>query len=570
MFRVWAPFAKSVAVTGDWNNWGTDELIAEEGGIWSGLIEAAEVGQTYRYLITTADGQVLKHNDPRARALTNSDTGNSIIVDDTFEWHDDNFQPQPIEKQIIYELHVGTFHRPDPATPGTFETAVEKLDYLKELGITTIELMPITSMMSSSGWGYAPNYIFAVESSLGGRRGLMEFVEACHERGLSVILDIVYNHFFPKTDVWQFDGWSENGRGGIYFYNDERGDTPWGGRPDYGRQEVRDYLLDNLAMWLVEYHVDGFRVDSTVYMRNTKGPEGGPDTDIPDAWSLLAEMTQLAHKIKPTTLMIAEDSSNNPGLTDSIENGGAGFDAQWGLAFPYALRRGFGLVDGDPSIEPIAGELMHFYNDRVFSKVIFSDSHDTAANGSVRLNEAVDPDGGDDLLARKRVLLASAVALTGAGIPMMLQGQEFMQDGSFNDWQDLEWHKATQFRGIVLAHQHLTALRHNFYGNTVGLTGANIEIFHKDTINNVIAYRRFTHGVKYSSTIIIINFGGNRFDNYDIYLPVKGTWNVRFNSSWRGYSNAFHEVNIGSIESGDKNKITIPLGDYQVLILSRN
>ncbi len=570
MFRVWAPFAKSVAVTGDWNNWGADALTSEPGGIWSGLVEAAEAGQTYRYLITTADDQILKHNDPRARSLTNSDTGNSIIVDDDFEWHDDNFQALPIEQQIIYELHVGTFHRPDPSTAGSFGTAIEKLDYLKELGITTIELMPITSMMSSSGWGYAPNYIFAVESSLGGRRGLMEFVEACHERGLGVILDVVYNHFYPKTDVWQFDGWSENDRGGIYFYNDDRGDTPWGGRPDYGRREVRDYLLDNLAMWLIEYHVDGFRVDSTIYMRNVKGPDGGPETEIPDAWSLLSAMTDLAHKIKPSALMIAEDSSNDPALTAAVKDGGAGFDAQWGLAFPYALRRGFGLVDGEPSIEPIAGELMHFYNGRVFSKVIFSDSHDTAANGSVRLNEAVDPDGGDDLLARKRLLLADAISLTGAGIPMMLQGQEFMQDGSFNDWQDLEWRKAVQFRGIVLAHQHLTALRHNYYQNTPGLTGADIEIFHKDAANRVIGYRRYNRGQKHSSTLVIANFGDKRFDNYDIYLPSSGLWRVRFNSSWRGYSNDFHEANYSSVEADKSRKATITLSDYQVIILSKD
>ncbi len=129
-------------------------------------------------------------------------------------------------KAVIYELHVGTFNKPDASTTGTFATVVEKLDYLKELGINTIELMPVTSMAMSHGWGYAPNHIFSIEAAYGGRHGLLELVKASHEKGISVILDVVYNHFYLETDLWQYDGWSENNRGGIYFFNDERGDTP--------------------------------------------------------------------------------------------------------------------------------------------------------------------------------------------------------------------------------------------------------------------------------------------------------------------------------------------------------
>ena len=152
-------------------------------------------------------------------------------------------------------------------------------------------------MAFSNGWGYAPNHIFSVESMLGGRHGLMKFVHACHQHGIGVILDVVYNHFYGDTDLWRFDGWSENDRGGIYFYNDERGDTPWGGRPDYGRPEVRQFILDNVAMWFAEYHIDGLRVDSTIYMRNTAGRDNDPDHDIGDAWSLLQDIVSLAHKL---------------------------------------------------------------------------------------------------------------------------------------------------------------------------------------------------------------------------------------------------------------------------------
>lgn len=160
----------------------------------SATIDGVEPGQNYQYVITNGD-VTLRKNDPRGLALTASDHGFSVVVNDEFDWQNDQFTPPPPNQQIIYELHVGTFNRPDPATTGTFETAIEKLDYLRDLGVNMIELMPITSMAFSNGWGYAPNYLYSVESMLGGRYGLMLFVRECHKRGIGVILDVVYNHF---------------------------------------------------------------------------------------------------------------------------------------------------------------------------------------------------------------------------------------------------------------------------------------------------------------------------------------------------------------------------------------
>jgi 1,4-alpha-glucan branching enzyme len=174
-FRVWAPFAVSVRIGGTFT---TDEPLAmmpEDGGYWSLALKDIEPGSQYRYYIETADGRVLERNDPRARAITSSDKGFSVVVDQDFDWGNDAFVPPAKQDQIIYELHIGTFHRPDPATSGTFDTAIEKLDYLRSLGVNMIEVMPVTSMAYSNGWGYAPNYIFSVESMLGGRFGFMKF-----------------------------------------------------------------------------------------------------------------------------------------------------------------------------------------------------------------------------------------------------------------------------------------------------------------------------------------------------------------------------------------------------------
>lgn len=573
-FAVWAPFAKSVSlllsIEFDWQEIAMD---SDGKGNWFVDDVDAKAGQSYKYRITTQDGKQLEKNDPYARQLTDSDNGSSVIVVRDFEWEAGGlFQTTPIEEAIIYELHVGTFNRPDASTSGTFATAIEKLDYLKDLGVNYVELMPVTSMASSHGWGYAPNYIFSVENSYGGRRGLLDFVKACHEKGIGVILDVVYNHFYPDTDLWRFDGWQENDRGGIYFYNDERGDTPWGGRPDYGRPEVRQFILDNVTMWLTEYKIDGLRVDSTIYMRNTNGRSDQPEHDIADAWSLMGEINDLAHKINPNSLMIAEDNSSTGMMVSPVNKGGAGFDAQWELGFPHVIREALGIYE-DPSrsrLEGIKWALEHYYADTPYDKVIFSDSHDTAANGSVRLNEAVTPGNAESADARRRLLLANAVTLTAPGIPMLLQGQEFMQEGAFNDWQMLEWDKTDQFEGIVLAHKHLIDLRLNAHKNTAGLKGRSINVIHRDDTNAVLAYHRWDKGGPLDDTLVVVNFGGGRHAEYKLPAPKKGKWVVRFNSSWKGYSQEFSEATIESTETDSEQNITLPLSDFSVVILSQD
>ena len=569
-FRVWAPFAVSVRIGGTFT---TDEPLAmmpEDGGYWSLALKDIEPGSQYRYYIETADGRVLERNDPRARAITSSDKGFSVVVDQDFDWGNDAFVPPAKQDQIIYELHIGTFHRPDPATSGTFDTAIEKLDYLRSLGVNMIEVMPVTSMAYSNGWGYAPNYIFSVESMLGGRFGFMKFVRACHERGIGVILDVVYNHFYGDSDLWQFDGWSENDRGGIYFYNDYRGDTPWGGRPDYGRPEVRQFILDNITMWLTEYRLDGLRVDSTIYMRNTEGRDNDAQHDIPDAWALLQDIVALAHKINPNAIMIAEDCANSAYITKPRHDSGCAFDAQWELGFPHALRDALGITPGvAPTLAGVRHELEHSYNGDVFSQVVFSDSHDTAANGSVRLNDAVTPQNPSSLAARQKTLLAATVMLSAPGIPMLLQGAEFLQEGAFNDWQSLQWAHVDRYHGFVDAHHHLIDLRLNHHDNTAGLRAESTAVFHQDDVNFVIGYHRWDHGGEGDDTIVIVNFSGTHLKEYRLQLPIAGNWQVRFNSSWKGYGSDFPEVPIAGIHTGEDRSATIELAPYMAIIASR-
>lgn len=566
IFRVWAPFAKRVRLAVETYDNDGIPLESEGDGYWSVFVEKVEAGFSYQYLIDT-ESETLRRNDPRARVLTAAEGGMSVVAARDFDWGDDLYMPLPKEKQIYYELHVGTFNRPDASTPGTFDDAIEKLDYLAELGITMIELMPVTTMAADHGWGYSTSHIFSVEPSYGGRHGLMTFVRAAHEHGMGVIADIVYNHF-SATDLWQFDGWNENNRGGIYFYNDERGDTPWGARPDYGRPEVRQFFLDNIAIWLGEYRLDGLRLDSTIYMRNSWGRNDDPAHDIGDAWRLLGDMTTLAHRINPGAIMIAEDCSVNSYLTKPVRDGGCGFDAQWGLNFPHSMRALSGLATPFPV--DFAHELAANYNGDAFQKVIFADSHDTAANGQVRLNEAVTPGNAESPNARQHTLVTSAATLTAPGIPMLVQGQEFMQDGDFSDWKELEWSKTEQFNGIVLAHQHLIDLRLNGYGNTAGLMGAGVNLFHVNQTDTVYAYHRWKNGGVKDDVYVIVNFGNGNFEEYNLWVPVSGAWTVRFNSSWSGYKSDSSESFVLVAETDANQTITVPLTAHNALILSQD
>ena len=560
-FRVWAPFAKEVSITGTFTPDGPLPLVSEEDGYWSLKVKHVEPGHHYKYLITTADGDVLEKNDPRARVISSSDKGFSIVSSNEFEWDGDTPIARNANDHIIYELHIGTFNRPDPATQGTFDSAIERLDYLYDLGITTIELMLVTSMAYSYGWGYAPNHMFSVESSLGGRHGLMKFVKECHKRGISVLLDVVYNHFSGDTDLWQFDGWREKDRGGIYFYNDERGDTPWGGRPDYGRPEVRQFILDNIAMWLDEYHIDGLRVDSTIYMRNTIGQDNDTPHDISEAWSLMQDINSVAHSINPSALIIAEDSASNNAIVTGANYGGGGFDSQWELGFPHGIRRAFG-VDTAVEFDSLGYQLTHSFSDNPASRVIFIDSHDTAANGSVRLNEALSPRSGDNIRSIKQSLVAATALFTTPGIPLLLQGCEFMQEGSFNDWKALDWERASEHSGIVQAYKHLIDLRKNRYGDSEQLLLSPLSLIHVDSDNGVVAYTRG------DSFLVIMNFGGKSIKHYSLPISIQATWHKRFDSLWNGYDTSFESPTPNTVSSFD-TELTIPIASHQALIFSR-
>jgi 1,4-alpha-glucan branching enzyme len=571
-FRVWAPNADRVFVTGDFNDWSdsADELEPEGDGYWGGNAEAAKPGDQYKFIIHNGD-MVLHRNDPYARVLTNS-AGNSIVYDDHFDWKNDEFTMAPWNELIIYELHIGSFNVTEPGKPGSFTTAIEKLPYLKNLGINAVEIMPPYEFPGGFSWGYNPSYPFSIESEYGGPDAFKEFIRQCHLNGIAVILDIVFNHFGPSDlDLWKFDGWCENDKGGIYFYNDDRSKTPWGDtRPDYGRSEVRQYLRDNIFLWLEEFRVDGLRFDAVSYITNVNG-ERDPATDLPEGHTLLKWLNEEVATKFPGRILIAEDMKNSTYVTSHYEDDGLGYSAQWDCGFVYNVR--------DVLIQPedehrdmyrLEEAVLFRFRDDCFSRVVYTESHDETANGKRRVAEEIMPGDVNNWYAVKRSMLGVALVLTVPGIPMLFQGQLMNVGGWFKDNEPIEWSKAKENRGLIAMAKDVIALRKNKQGFSRGLAGQNVRILACDNSNKILSFVRWADGGKGDEVVVVMNCTSELKENYTLNFPSPGAWKLRFNSDWEGYRDDFGATSVHATDANEDLQATISIPPYTTLIFSQD
>ena len=567
-FRVWAPHADAVAVTGSFTEWSGDghAMEAEDNGHWYVDVEGVEPGAEYQFVIHNGD-QRLMRIDPRARAVTNS-SGNGLVYDrEAFDWQGDSFACPPHDQLVIYETHIGSFMA-HHGEAGDLEGLAGKLDYLVALGINAIELMPVTEFAGDYSWGYNPSNPFAVENTYGGPDLLKAFVREAHRHGIAVIVDVVLNHFGPSDlALWQFDGWSENDKGGIYFYNDERSSTPWGDtRPDYGREQVRAYLHDNALMWFDEYHMDGLRFDATLYIRTIDGLGTG---DIPEGWDVMRAITASVRETRPDKILIAEDLQNDAALT-TFGEGGAGFHSQWDAGFVHPVRQALTAVDDSERSMTALAEAIGA-DDNPFARIIYTESHDEVANGKLRLTQEID--GGDPggWAAQKRATLGLCIALTGHGIPMIFQGQEFLEDEWFRDDVPLDWERAEQFRDIVRLARDLICLRRNAQGTSAGLTGNTFALLSLDDEAKTLAWARARGD---EAAVVVANLSAEPRD-VTTPLPSAGHWAVRFNSDASTYSALFagHETHdldaVDDPDDGQPPHGTVSVGAYSLVVLTR-
>jgi 1,4-alpha-glucan branching enzyme len=402
-------------------------------------------------------------------------------------------------------------------------------------------------------------------------------VKTAPAKGIAVILDVVYNHFGPSDlDLWQFDGWSENDKGGVYFYNDDRSSTPWGEtRPDYGRGEVRQFIFDNAMMWIEEFHMDGLRYDMTLYMRTIDGCE---TRTIPEGWSLAQWINREIHARYPKRITIAEDLRSNPAVTQPDFLGGGDFSTQWDEGFVHPIRNVVAQVeDQHRSMQAVCDAVTHRYNNDAFERVVYSESHDEVANGKQRLVSEIDQETPDSFHARKRSMLAAAMVFTSPGIPMIFQGQEFLRSRWFDDTNPIDWEKASENEEVVRFYRQLIRLRTNAEGVSKGLTGQHVDFRHINDVDKVIAFHRWHEHGPGDDCFVVANFSHRRFENYRFGLPSAGNWNLMIDSGSNEFGDDFSSTNPGTIESvaeapmdGYAHSAKLALSPYSVVILSRS
>lgn len=572
-FRVWAPNVNSANVAGQFNNWSPTQaaMVAEPGGWWSLDLRGANAGQEYKFVFKKGTNTFWK-NDPYGRQIVNSIGNNVILNHGAFNWTNGAFSTPSWNEMVIYEMHIGTFNDSPGGGPGTFQSAIARLDSLQDLGVNAIHVMPVQEFPGDFSWGYNGSHQFAVETAYGGPTNFKAFVNAANQRGIAVFLDVVHNHYGPNDlDLWRYDSWSTNNGGGIYFYNDSRANTPWGDtRPDYGRPEVRQFIRDNQMEWANEYRVSGFRWDSTVNMRRTNLG------DNPDGWGLLQTLNNDLDATQPWKLNIAEDLQSDSWITRPTSQGGAGFDTQWSNYVHTMRSQITPSTDSSRNMFTVRDLITENFNGNPFQRIIYTESHDENANGKQRVTSTIDSASPAGYFAQKRSTLGAAVTLTAPGIPMLFQGQEILEDGWFTDTDPVDWSKATTHAGIRQLYKDLITLRRNRNGTSAGLTAANVNVHHINDGAKVIAFHRWKNGGANDDVIVIANFKNQTWSGYRVGLPRTGSWRVLFNSDWNGYSSLFGNTAMSNFNAdsiaydGMGFSGTVNLGPYSVVILGKS
>ena len=557
-FRVWAPNATSVNVPGSFNGWTTsaNPLVKEAGTeYWSIDVPAARPGNEYKFYINGNTYQ----RDPRDRKTVNS-TGNSIVYDQgAFAWGGDTRLAVNQSDLVIYEMHVGAFYDPTPGSggPGKFSDAITKLDYLTNLGVSAVELLPVSEFPGDYSWGYNTTDPFSVENTgYGGPDGLKSFVKAAHSRGLRVLLDVVHNHYGPSDlDMYDFD----TGTGpGIYFYSAANiCCSPFGSRPKYSSEGVRSFIIDSFKMWADDYHIDGFRWDSVGTMRYYDPGH----VNIPEADTLIQYINNTEIRAnRPGMISIAEDESS-----------GQGFHGEWNRGFGDTLINQM-VQSNDDNRDMNA--LWNGINGNGFFRVSYSETHDLVGSlngsGAQRLPTRIQPTTPTAYYARKRSLLAAAVVMTMPATPMIFMGQERLETSQFSDSSPLNWNLVTSNAPILRCYHDLIRLRRNLDGVSLGLTGPNItsHVIRNDSPWKLLAYHRWGAGPN-DQVMVVINCTSKNIPSYVFSgWPADGRWYVNFNSDWTTYSSDFGNLgsSVVNVTSGQGE---VAVGPYSVLILSR-
>ena len=561
-FAVWAPNATAVAVVGDFNDWDggrTPMRRLATAGIWEAFAPGVGAGAIYKYRVTGADG-VTERSDPYGFGAELPPRTASCVVDlDTYRWQDDAWMAERASRNAltapinIYEVHLGSWRRPgdDPGRWMTYaDLERELVPYCVEMGFTHVEFLPPTEHPLSASWGYQTIGMFAPTSRFGPPQALMSLIDAFHRAGLGVIVDWVPAHF-PKDGhgLRRFDGTS------LYEHEDPRqGEHPdWGTLIfNYGRHEVRNYLVSSALFWLDRYHVDGLRVDavaSMLYLDYSRKegdwlPNRFGGRENLEAIEFLKEFNVQVHQHHPGVLTIAEESTSWPGVSRPTWLGGLGFSLKWNMGWMNDMLR---YMRNDPvhrkyHHDELTFSLIYAFHENFLLPL----SHDEVVHGKGAL---VDQMPGDPWQKIANLRLLYAYMWCHPGKKLLFMGNEFAQWREWDFDTSLHWHLLEQpghagLRACVADLNRLVVREKALH--ELDFDGAGFEwIDCHDWPNSILAFVRRGRSPQ-DQVLVCCNFTPVPRHGYRVGVPVTGEWDEIFNSdsAWYGGSNV---GNAGSL-----------------------
>ena len=537
-FSVWAPNAQAVSLIGDHNYWDRNAHQMHRigsSGIWEIFVADISAGTKYKFAVCGIDGRWVDHADPMARATEIPPLTASVVEESTYQWNDQAWLDQRSQFQSwrsavsVYEVHLGSWK----IGLSYKELAIELVEYVQQQGFTHVEFLPVTEHPYGPSWGYQVTSFFAPTSRFGSPDEFRFLVDALHNASIGVILDWVPAHF-PK-DEWalaKFDGTA------LYEHADPRlGEHPdWGTLIfNFGRNEVRNFLVASALYWLTEFHIDGLRVDavaSMLYLDYSREdgqwlPNKHGGRENLEAVQLLQEATSTAYKTHPGIMMIAEESTAWSGVTADTSGGGLGFGFKWNMGWMHDTLQYL-------SHEPI--HRVHHHNEITFSilyawseNFMLPLSHDEVVHGKGQL---VNKFPGDrwQKVATLRALYGFMWAHPGK--KLLFMGSEFAQNDEWSESAGLQWHltEYAEHQGV----QRTVAELNSVYRSTPALweKDTNPEGFTwlvgNDAAANVMAFARWDDDA--SALVCVTNFSPVPHENYQLPFPNAGIWREVLNT----------------------------------------
>ncbi len=585
VFRVWAPNAECVSVVGDFNNWNKDADVMQKlnNGVFEASIKNIKNFDNYKYAITAGGNTVLK-SDPFARHFETAPGNSSKFYEDSYKWTDRVWLSEREKNDIysspvnIYEVHLGSFMRYEDGNTLDYVSLAKQLSkYVKKMGYTHIELMPVTEYPFEGSWGYQVNGYFAPTSRYGTPEGFKKFVDIMHQNNIGVILDWVPAHF-PKDEhgLYRFDSTP------LFEYSDPRKGEhkEWGTAVfDYGKPEVMSFLISSACFWLEEYHIDGLRVDavaSMLYLDYGRKdgewlPNGFGGRENLEAVEFLRQLNRAAFEVNPSVLMIAEESTAWPMVTKPEVDGGLGFNFKWNMGWMNDMLRYTSL---DPLFRKYNHNCLTFSFFYAFSEnFVLPISHDEVVHGKCSMINKM-PGEYEDKFRNLKAFYAYMMAHPGK--KLLFMGQEFAQFIEWDYKKELDW-LLLQYEQHKNMQSYVKELN-KFYKSTPAFYEIDFSwegfkwISNDDNEQSIISFRRIDKNGE--EIIVVCNFVPVARENYRIGIPEAGTYRTVFHSDMNTFGGRIDKKLSFKSEKvamhGYEDSISLSIAPMSVMYLKRN